>query len=692
MLRRYDFGTPIETGAVVCAPAAQTSPLPHFAVSREGDALSFTLPLSPDEMIFGLGESVRGVNKRGFRYRSFNADESTHSEDRASLYAAHNFLLFFGGERLMGVFFDDPGAITFDLGFTRADEAVITSENGDLRVYVIEEDSPTAIVHAFRRLIGPSYIPPKWAFGYIQSRWGYMNETDVREVVRGHRERHIPLDGVCMDIDYMDEFKDFTVHPERFPDLPALCRELTDEHIRLIPIIDAGVKQQDGYDVCDEGLKKGYFCTKEDGSPFIGAVWPGRSYFPDFLREDVRAWFGSQYARLTDAGIEGFWNDMNEPALFYTPEGLEEAIGEAEAMRGKNAGLHDFFHLRGVFSHIAGNPKDYQRFYQQAPDGRRVRHDRVHNLYGAMMTRAAGEGMRAHDPEHRRLLFSRSSYIGSHRYGGVWQGDNKSWWSHLLLNLKMMPSLNMCGYLYTGADLGGFGCNTSEDLLLRWLQLGVFTPLMRNHAALGTRDQEIYRFSTWEDMRRVVTVRYALLPYLYSEFMKCALTDACMFRPLAFDYPQDSVACRTEDQMMLGGECMIAPVYEQNARGRHVYLPEDMLMLRLRSAEDYDVIPMEKGHHFIDLGLAEFPLFIRRGSFIPFARAAEWVEAVDGRELTLLGWLGGDAAYALYDDDGVSTQVSLESGLTSITVKAEGGKPVAQGDGLTLHTEKLVLD
>ena len=392
------------------------------------------------------------------------------------------------------------------------------------------------------------------------------------------------------------------------------------------------------------------------------------------------------------AGIEGFWNDMNEPALFYTPEGLEEAIGEAEAMRGKNAGLHDFFHLRGVFSHIAGNPKDYRRFYQQASNGRRVRHDRVHNLYGAMMTRAAGEGMRAHDPEHRRLLFSRSSYIGSHRYGGVWQGDNKSWWSHLLLNLKMMPSLNMCGYLYTGADLGGFGCNTSEDLLLRWLQLGVFTPLMRNHAALGTRDQEIYRFSTWEDMRRVVTVRYALLPYLYSEFMKCALTDACMFRPLAFDYPQDSVACRTEDQMMLGGECMIAPVYEQNARGRHVYLPEDMLMLRLRSAEDYDVIPMEKGHHFIDLGLAEFPLFIRRGSFIPFARAAEWVEAVDGKELTLLGWLGGDASYALYDDDGVSTQVSFEAGLTGITVKPENGRAVAQGDGLTLHTEKLVLD
>ena len=692
MIRRYDFGTPIETGAVVSAPQPQAEPLPYFTLSRSDAGLSFSLPLSPDEFIFGLGESVRGVNKRGYRYRSFNADESTHSEDRASLYASHNLLIFFGGTRLLGVFFDDPGAVTFDLGYTRADEAVITSENGDLRVYLIEEDSLKAIVHAFRQLIGPSYIPPKWAFGYIQSRWGYKCEAEIRDVVRGHRERHIPLDGVCMDIDYMDAFKDFTVSAERFPDLPALCEDMCGEHIRLIPIIDAGVKQEDGYDVCDEGLEKGYFCTKEDGSPFIGAVWPGRSFFPDFLREDVRAWFGAQYARLTDAGIEGFWNDMNEPALFYTPEGLEAAIAEAESMRGRNAGLDDFFHLRSVFSHIAGNPADYRSFYQQAPDGRRVRHDRVHNLYGAMMTRAAGEGMQAHEPDRRHLFFSRSSYIGAHRYGGVWQGDNKSWWSHLLLNLKMMPSLNMCGFLYTGADLGGFGCNTTEDLLLRWLQLGVFTPLMRNHAALNTRDQEIYRFGMQEDMKRVLSVRYALLPYLYSEFMKCALTDECMFRPLAFDYPQDKTACRTEDQMMLGGECMIAPVYEQNARGRHVYLPEAMLMIRLRSAEDYDLIPMDRGHHFIDLALGEFPLFVRRGCFIPFARSAEWVEAVDGTNLTLLGWLSGDAAYALYDDDGISTQVSLEAGLTPIRVRVADGQAAASGEGLTLYADKLVLD
>jgi alpha-glucosidase len=255
----------------------------------------------------------------------------------------------------------------------------------------------------------------------------------------------------------------------------------------------------------------------------------------------------------------------------------------------------------------------------------------------------------------------------------------------------MLPSLNMCGFLYTGADLGGFNGDTTEDLLLRWLQLGVFTPLMRNHSCQGTREQEIYRFSLQEKMRDIVTVRYALIPYLYSEFMKAALTDGCMFRPLAFDYPADETACRVEDQVMLGGECMIAPVYEQNARGRNVYLPEDMLLVRFRSAEDYCLIPMEKGRHWIDLDLNELPLFIRKGCVIPMSRGGGWVEAVDFTDLTLLGWLEGETSYAFYNDDGMDAAPVLEKGLQTIRCKAEGGKAIAAGEGLRLDASKVIV-
>ena len=193
-------------------------------------------------------------------------------------------------------------------------------------------------------------------------------------------------------------------------------------------------------------------------------------------------------------------------------------------------------------------------------------------------------------------MFSRSSYIGMHRYGGIWTGDNLSWWSHILLNLHMMPSLNMCGFLYTGADLGGFGADTTEELLMRWLELGIFTPLMRNHSAWGTRRQEVYRFTQTGSFRKIIALRYCLLPYLYSEYMKAALRDEMMFRPLSFVYAGDRFARRVEDQLMVGESIMIAPVYEQNAKGRYVYLPERMKLVRFRGPEDRKEEVLEKGH------------------------------------------------------------------------------------------------
>lgn len=690
MIRRYDYGQPMDTGAIAIPQPVCTDALPRFTVSQGDGWVSFKVTMDEDDMIFGLGENVRGVNKRGHLYRSWNSDDFSHTENKASLYASHNLVIFSGKSGIFGLFVDDPGAVTFDLGYTRGDEAVITSENGDCSVYYIESESLIGAVKEFRHIIGRSYLPPKWALGYIQSRWGYACEADLREIARNHRERHIPLDMLSMDIDYMERFKDFTWDEEKFPDLPGLIAEFKQDNLRVVPIIDAGVKVEEGDPTYDEGVEKGYFCKKEDGSLFVGAVWPGHAVFPDFLREDVRAWFGSRYHKLMDAGVEAVWNDMNEPAIFYSLEGLEAAYQKADSMRDTNIGVYDYFALKDAFTGMSNSMEDYRRFYHDI-GGKPVRHDKVHNLYGAMMTKAGAQGMQSYAPDKRYLLFSRASFVGAHRDGGVWQGDNNAWWSHILLNLKELPGLNMCGFLYTGADLGGFGCDTTEDLLQRWLQLGVFTPLMRNHAALGTRDQEIYRFRNWEQMRDTLTVRYALIPYLYSELVKATMKEDMYFRPLAFDYPADPMACRTEDQMMLGAACMIAPVYEQNARGRHVYLPEDMLMVRFRSSEDYDLVPMQKGHHWVELAMNEFPLFIKRGQAIPLAKGAECVAHVDGKRLTLLGWLDHDTAFTLYDDDGESARIDFEAGLTLVDVQVQDGKAAAKAEGLTLDASRLIV-
>ena len=458
----------------------------------------------------------------------------------------------------------------------------------------------------------------------------------------------------------MDSYKDFTLNEEFSDDFPGFVQEMKDQHIRLVPIIDAGVKIEDGYDVYEEGVENRYFCQREDGSDFVAAVWPGDTHLPDVLNADARKWFGGKYRYLTEQGIEGFWNDMNEPAIFYSREGLAEAKemarefadGENENWDGSSGDGESIgvWQLGDKLSGLANSPEDYRRFYHNF-NGQKVRHDKVHNLYGYNMTRAAGEAFDRIDPDRRFLMFSRSSYIGMHRYGGIWTGDNKSWWSHILLNLKMMPSLNMCGFLYTGADLGGFGADTTRELLLRFLALGVFTPLMRNHSALGTREQECYQFEDMEDFRHVIGVRYRLLPYLYSEYMKAALNDDMYFKPLAFVYPDDQMAARIEDQLMLGNEIMIAPVCEQNGKGRYVYLPEEMKFVKFLPDGTISEEILAAGIHYVDIALNEVPLFIRSGKCIPVADAAECVDEIDMSSLRMIGYEG--AEYVLYDDDGV---------------------------------------
>ena len=666
MIRKYTFGAPRPTDAVIQKRPAEKDALPYFTLRYgEDGSVTLSLTLHPEEVIFGLGQAVRGIDKRGHRYESWNSDVFNHTEERPSLYGSHNLLVFFSPDRLLGLYLDDPGKIIWDLGWEKHDEAVITSLSGNLDVYLIEENTLTGIARAFRQLTGRSYLPPRWAFGYIQSRWGYASEEEVRTVVNEHRKRHIPLDGVCLDIDYMVDFKNFTWKPDAFPDLKRFQDEMKEDHLRLVPIIDAGIKVEEGYAPYDTGKAGDCFCKKEDGNDFVAAVWPGRCCFPDFLREDVRRWFGDLYQPLLDAGIEGFWNDMNEPALFYSDEGVADAFAAADRIRAGGVDYETTWWLKDVFSGMANSMDDYRRFYHLV-DGKPVRHDLVHNLYGAGMTRATAEGFRRFSPDKRLLLFSRSSFIGAHRNGGIWQGDNFSWWSHLKMALQMLPSLNLCGFLFTGCDLGGFGCNVTEDLLERFLQLGVFTPLMRNHSALHTRDQEIYRFSIWETMRDTVSVRYALLPYLYSEFMKAALRDEMLFRPLAFNYSADQRAIHVQDQLMLGEDCMIAPVYEQNAAGRYVYLPEDMLFIRFRSAQDYDLQPLEKGDHWIDLALGEFPLFVKKNRAVPLCPGGESSELLDDTTFTLLGQIEQEGSLSLYRDDGTTASPDLESSLTGI--------------------------
>ena len=656
MIQRFSFGHPFPTQSVVLSLPAESGPVPFL--TPDGSGWRFTL--SEQAAVYGLGEMPRGINKRGWHYITNNTDESRHSEDKLSFYGAHNFLLVRDGSTCFGLFVDFPGKVYYDIGYTRHDLFSFHTETPDYDLYLLSGGNENAICKEFRTLIGRSYIPPKWAFGLAQSRWGYKTEEDVREVARQYKEHNLPLDMICMDIEYMQDYADFTVNKERFPDLAKLSADLKAQGIRLVPIIDAGVRIDPNDPTCTEGLEKGYFCKKADGTPFVAAVWPGKAYFADFLRPEVREWFGHKYKALTDCGIEGFWNDMNEPSLFYSPERLRAFLNDMAALREKdNIEQEEFFpRVIGGAMGLMNSPADYASFYHEV-DGQKVRHDQVHNLYGGSMTRAAGEAFADLRPGQRTLLYSRSSFIGSHRYGGIWLGDNNSSWAQLLANIQMMPSVQMCGFLYSGADLCGFSSDTTPDLALRWLEFGLLTPLMRNHSAVGTRMQEYYRFpEVLPAVRNMIRLRYALLPYLYSEFMKAALENTSYFRPLAFDYPDDPDAREVEDQLLLGEGLMAAPVYVQNAHGRHVYLPEPMKLLRLRAVDDYDEEILPAGHHYIRCALDEVLLFLRPGHIVPVAQPANSTSELDDASLTLWSFLpdGESAEYRMYRDDGVTTE------------------------------------
>lgn len=676
MVKKYVYGRPFETYAVVNAEnvsdAAESEKREFF---READmkkalepyggitwdepedgndapAMQYRVRMSDGDVVYGLGENVRGINKRGWVYESKCSDDPNHTESKRSLYGAHNFIIIADADNpaaSKGLFIDYPGRVIFDIGYLDKNELVITVCSGNFTAYVVSpamdgadgsDNHLYSIVRQFRYIIGKSYVPPRWAFGYQQCRWSYMSADEVCWVVDSYRKRNIPIDAVYLDIDYMERYKDFTVNKETFPDFADFVKKMREKHIHLVPIIDAGVKIEDGYDTYEEGRKNGYFCKEADGEDFVAGVWPGRVHFPDVLNEDARRWFGHGYKVLLDAGIDGFWNDMNEPAIFYSEKHLKEVFDKIDDYKGKNLDIQSFFEFKGMVEGVANNLGDYERFYHRAtqPDGEAVvRHDHVHNLYGFNMTRAASESFKELAPDKDILMFSRASYIGMHRYGGIWTGDNHAWWSHILLSLKMLPSLNMCGFMYVGSDVGGFNDNTTEELLMRWMGLAVFVPLMRNHAAAGTRYQELYRFTDTDTFKNIVTMRYALTPYLWEAYRKAVEQDTLMYRPLGFEHPEDRVAVATEDQLYVGEDIMICPVYTQNAVGRYVYLPEPMTMVRMKSADEYELEKYEAGHYFVEIPAQEIVFFIRDGHRIPLYKSAEYAEAVFENECEWIG-------------------------------------------------------
>lgn len=644
MLWKTTFGTPFPTEAITAE--VEECSLKYFSATIEKKNVVFTYQLSEKDYVYGLGETTGPCNKRGRRYISFNTDTADHSESNPSLYASHNFLIIDGSIHL-GIFFDTPARCVFEIDWKNSGEIKVTCDTTDVAVYTVEGETSYEITKEFLRAIGPCYLPPLWAFGYGQSRFGYQTEQDFMDVMEGYQKNNIPLDYICMDINYMDGFADFTVDEKSIPNLKALSEKTGERGIHLVPIVDAGIKIQPGDPVYESGVAGDYFCRNKEGNFFKAAVWPGMTHFPDFLNKDARKWFGEQYRFYTDRGIEGFWNDMNEPAIFYS-----EYTRHTDKLRM----LWDMLcRKRDSETKTTRLARDYKSFFHNV-EGKRYCHYDVHNLYGYMMTRATSEGLEKLLP-HRFMLFSRSSYIGASRYGGIWTGDNTSCWEHLLMLLHQLPALNMCGFLFSGSDTGGFCHDCTRELLLRWLAVSAFTPLMRNHTSSRTRNQECYQFGDTADFASIVGFRYCLLPYIYSEYMKAALSGDMYIKPLNFLFPEDEEVRDIEDQLIVGDSLMMTPIIHEGENRRTVYLPEDMTMVRY-DGRDFATTSVTKGEMTIEVQLNEIVFFVLKDKLVPVGKAISNTSEIDWSDLTLLG---DGTEYALYQDDGLSRDCTLEN-------------------------------
>lgn len=586
--------------------------------SSEGLA-NLTLDLIEHEALFGLGEVTGTLDRRGSVREFWNIDVLGHAPAihpaLPSLYVSIPMALSLRHGRAAGLFWDNPGRQRWDLGATVPDHWSLKADTGPIDLYLFLGPTVEGVLQRYSQLTGTMPMPPEWALGYHQSRYSYETRAKVEAVAREFRRRDLPCDALYLDIHHMEGYRVFTVGAD-FPKLASMTRKLHKQGIRTVAIVDPGVKDDPAFPVFQRGLQRHAFVRNADAaSDVVGEVWPGPSRFPDFLNPEVRAWWGDEQRTLLDQGIDGVWNDMNEPANFARPDKTlpPEALHQTES-----------------------GPQP---------------HASVHNLYGQAMAQASREGLLRHRPNERPFVVTRAGYAGIQRQAIVWTGDTSSHWDHLRDAVPMLLNLSLSGVPFCGGDVGGFLGNVSPELFLRWLQFAAFTPFFRNHSNWGTRDQEPWAFGPELEgiARETLRLRYQLIPLLYSLSHRAATAGEPLMRPLLYHYTNDPVAVACNSQFLLGRDLLVAPVLEPGCPARSVYLPNEVWY-------DFWTGQRHVGGRSI---LAEtppdrIPVYVRAGGILPLTEARNSTQEPPSPTLTLHLWPGPEGEFHWYEDDGIS--------------------------------------
>ncbi|EOU1681280.1 glycoside hydrolase family 31 protein [Clostridium perfringens] len=593
-------------------------------ISKVNDCLAY----------YGLGEKGGDLNKKGCYTENFNTDDPETDDDSITYYKTIPFYVALKEEATYGIFFDNSFRSYFDMGKERGDRIFFGAIGGQIQYYFIPGKNIKEVVKNYTALTGRMEMPPLWSLGYQQCRFSYFSQEEVRELVKNFEEKDIPLDVVYLDIDYMDGFRVMTFKTPNFDDAAGLISDLKEKGIRTITIIDPGVKVDEEYDVFKRGKEGNHFTKKLDGEIFIGAVWPGDSAFPDFSNKECREWWKSELKKfISEHGMDGIWNDMNEPCVFNNDHKtmLETCLHNSD---------------NGV-----------------------IEHKEFHNRYGFEMSRCSKEAQEELHPNERGFSMTRATYAGGQRYSSVWTGDNMSLWSQMRMSISMNANLGISGFSFVGNDVSGFGLDSSEELFIRWMEMGPFIPIFRNHSNMYTRRQEPWAFGPRAEKiaKKSIELRYELLPYIYDLYYISHKEGLPIFRPMIMEDEKDMNLLNMREQFMLGENMIVAPVLYEGERSKTVYLPKGswfnyFTREKLQGGKWYK-LPCE---------LDEILVFVKEGAIIPTYNK-KFRNVKERPKNILLKVFGENAKGFHYNDDG-HTMEYLEGKYTYMDIKVVDGK------------------
>jgi alpha-glucosidase len=587
-----------------------------------GEVVMTSRVIQPSEHFYGLGDIPGHKNLRGQRRQLWGSDVYGYTEETDPLYKNIPFFIGVHHSQAYGIFFDNTFRSQFDFGHERSSVSSFWAQGGTMNYYFIKGPSVPEVVAGYSRLTGRPELPPLWALGFHQCKWSYKSEAEVLSIADGFTSRKIPCDAIYVDIDYMDGFRCFTWNRNEanYPHPARLSARLAEDGIKLMVIIDPGIKVDPEYEIYQSGKESGVFCKRMDGPPMTGNVWPGPCHFPDFTDPKARDWWAGLFPPfMQESGVAGIWTDMNEPAVFNEDKTFPRDV------------RHDF-------------------------DGHPCSHRKAHNVYGMQMSRATREGIRRALPDKRPFVITRSAYAGTQRYSSAWTGDIESTWDHLRIGNIQCQRLSLSGYSFVGTDIGGFSGRSHGELFVRWLQMGIFHPFCRVHSSGDQNEQEPWSFGEpyTSVAKKFIELRYRILPYLYTLFEDHTRTGAPMLRSLIYLDETDLECHNRAEEFALGPSLFTCPISKPGVEGRWLYPPGG---LWYDFWTDEQILGAEE--RWVDVPLESTPLFVRGGTILPLSPVrANSSAPIDFMELHLYPD-EGEAVGFLYEDAGDGYEESL---------------------------------